>query len=247
MSWDKIIGMKFERLLVISLSYRPVSKNGKKYFICKCDCDPDKLVEVSYSNLVSGHTRSCGCLRRETNGQSVRKYNAYDLSGDYGIGYFVDNKGKFYFDLDDYNKISPYYWRLHEDGYVYHQECIGSKRKIYMHRFIMDVIELDCLIDHEDRNKLNNKRKNLRIATHQENMCNQKISTRNTSGVTGVSFCPEINKWQARLKNKGIYYNFGYYENIKDAIIARLKAEFEYFGKFAPQKHLFEIYNIGEK
>lgn len=50
-----------------------------------------------------------------------------------------------------------------------------------------------------------------------------------------------------------IKYNYkriflGYYDDIEDAIRARLKAELKYFGKeFAPQRHLFKEYGIKEE
>ena len=38
----------------------------------------------------------------------------------------------------------------------------------------------------------------------------------------------------------------GYFDDIKDAIIARLQAEKKYYGEFAPQKHLYKEYGIDE-
>ena len=51
-------------------------------------------------------------------------------------------------------------------------------------------------------------------------------------------------KWVARLKYNYKNYYLGGYENKEDAIIARLKAEKEYFKEDAPQRHLFEQYGI---
>jgi hypothetical protein len=38
-----------------------VSKDGRKKWLCRCDCG--NLIVASVSNLKTGHTRSCGCLR----------------------------------------------------------------------------------------------------------------------------------------------------------------------------------------
>lgn len=47
----------------------------------------------------------------------------------------------------------------------------------------------DKLIDHKDHNPLNNCKSNLKICeTVSDNNVNQKLSTKNTSGITGVSF-----------------------------------------------------------
>lgn len=55
-----MIGKKFGRLEVVSF----VEKRGKhKYWKCRCECGNFKV--VSASNLVTGNTRSCGCMRKE--------------------------------------------------------------------------------------------------------------------------------------------------------------------------------------
>ena len=54
------IGKKFGRLLVIKLS----KKERNKYYVwCKCDCGNVK--EICTSDLISGGTKSCGCLAKE--------------------------------------------------------------------------------------------------------------------------------------------------------------------------------------
>jgi hypothetical protein len=58
----------------------------------------------------------------------------------------------------------------------------------------------------------------------------------------GVSWCH--NRYEARIGYNKKKIHLGSYENIEDAIVARLKAEKEYFGDFAPQRHLFKEYNI---
>ena len=53
-----------------------------------------------------------------------------------------------------------------------------------------------------------------------------------------------LNKWRARITIDDTPIYLGIFENKDDAIRARLQAEKQYFGEFAPQKHLFELYNI---
>ena len=93
--------------------------------------------------------------------------------------------------------------------------------------------------DHEDRNALNNRKENLRPATARENARNNSISSRNTSGVIGVSYYRSGNKWRAYINDDdGHFISLGYYFDKNDAIKARLKAEKQYYGEFAPQKYL---------
>lgn len=72
-------------------------------------------------------------------------------------------------------------------------------------------------IDHIDGNILNNRIENLRPANVKENQWNQKLNSRNTSGVKGVYFDKTRNKWNARLKVDKKVRNIGYFEKINDA------------------------------
>ncbi len=53
---------RFGRLFVIEEKGR--SKNGHVRWLCFCDCGIKKI--ISSDNLSCGHTKSCGCLQKET-------------------------------------------------------------------------------------------------------------------------------------------------------------------------------------
>lgn len=59
-----LTGQRFGRLSVISRSHNET--NGSARWLAKCDCGIEKTI-VSY-HLLTGHTRSCGCLRKEKRG-----------------------------------------------------------------------------------------------------------------------------------------------------------------------------------
>ena len=65
-------GKRFGRLYVCCRSGKS-SKNGV-YWICKCDCGRGK--KILSSALLSGFTRSCGCLRSENAKRTVRLMQA---------------------------------------------------------------------------------------------------------------------------------------------------------------------------
>lgn len=71
-----------------------------------------------------------------------------------------------------------------------------------------------------------------------------KIKSNNTSGIIGVSWLKSREIWQVHISIHGKQHNLGSFKNKDDAIRARLHAEFKYFGNLAPQKDLFEKYNI---
>ena len=74
---------------------------------------------------------------------------------------------------------------------------------------------------------MNNRIENLREVSKQCNGRNCKVSRRNTSGVTGVSFAKERNKWFAQIYTPEKKYTIGYFDTLLDAVRARWKKEVE--------------------
>lgn len=130
----------------------------------------------------------------------------------------------------DLEKTKKYNWCLSSHGYVY---CKKEKSNIYLHRFIMDAKE-DEIVDHASRNKLDNRRDNLRFCTKSQNSMNKKLSSTNKSGFTGVFYRDDRSKWVASIKLNRKKIFLGSFKNKEDAIKARQEAEIKYFGKFAP-------------
>jgi len=91
----------------------------------------------------------------------------------------------------------------------------------------------DINIDHIDRNPLNNRKYNIRVATDSQNMMNRGIQKNNTSGITGVCWIKEKCKWKAQIKINRKNINLGYFSNFDDAVKARKGAEKKYFKEFA--------------
>ena len=163
-----------------------------------------------------------------------KKYNTYDLSGDFGIGY-DSNGNKFFFDLEDYDLIKDICWYQDLRGYFV-GHITGENRQVRMHRLILGIHDIDDNLivgDHiySDR-KYDNRKQNLRITEQKHNTKNRVRPSNNTSGKTGVSWKKDINKWIAYIgvNNKHIY--LGEYKDIQDAINARIKAEKKYFGEY---------------
>jgi len=75
--------------------------------------------------------------------------------------------------------------------------------------------------DHRNRNKLDNRRKNLRIVDRSQNSLNTKIRNDNKSGYKGVFWRADRNKWYVYFRGKYL----GYYETFRKAINVRKIAE----------------------
>jgi len=101
--------------------------------------------------------------------------------------------------------------------------------KIYkVHRLIYLYVYgyMPEIVDHKNRVKNDNTISNLREVTSSQNSCNRSLSSRNTSGVTGVSLNPrKSGEWVARISVDGKRKHLGYYDEFDDAVKARLNAE----------------------
>ena len=138
------------------------------------------------------------------------------------------------------------YWRIRVNNNTRRDYVVGSskrvtdgyrqvkvKGKIYMmHRVIMVLcfghIPENAEIDHINHVRDDNRLANLRFVTRTDNRRNQSISSKNTSGVTGVSFLKARKKYVAQIKvdRKPIF--LGYFDTLEGAAEARRQADKEY-------------------
>ena len=87
-------------------------------------------------------------------------------------------------------------------------------------------------VDHIDNDKSNNNIANLRWATHSENNPNRTMMSNNTSGVKGVSWDKDTNKWRSQINIDGININLGRFVHLEDAKQARITRANQAFGVF---------------
>ena len=83
-------------------------------------------------------------------------------------------------------------------------------------------------LDHINRVRSDNKITNLRDVSRKENQRNLSKANNNNSGVTGVCMRKDNGRWKAQIQVDGRSIHLGYFENIKDAIEARISAEQSY-------------------
>lgn len=96
-------------------------------------------------------------------------------------------------------------------------------RAVKAHRIIFKMMTGDepDVIDHVDRNRLNNRIENLRASSKSENAMNSGLPSNNTSGHKGVS--RKGDKWRAYLNGNHV----GVFPTIEEAVAAREAAEKE--------------------
>lgn len=129
------------------------------------------------------------------------------------------------FDLEDINLIRNSKWCLDKNGYI------KNSKHEYLHRIVMN--ESNQYVDHINGNTLDNRKSNLRICSNSDNLKNRvKLPKNNTSGILGVRFRPDRNKWYSEIHCNNQKINLGSYTNKEDAIKARIEAEIKYFGEY---------------
>ncbi|MGM9988528.1 MAG: HNH endonuclease [Bacillaceae bacterium] len=196
-------------------------RKGAAYWICECQCENKTVKSVSGINLRAGNSKSCGCIHDK------HYENQYDLSSSYGVGY--TNKGeKFYFDKEDYKIIVPYYWFITSRGYP----CTRRNNKdIFMHRLILNARE-EVYIDHINHIEYDNRKENLRLVSHGENMLNKNKYKNNSSGYPGVNWHKRSQKWIARISINKKQTELGRFNSKEEAIAVRKAAEEKYYGEY---------------
>ena len=225
-----LTGMRFGRLTVVKRAEDYIEPSGRHRikWLCKCDCGNETIVIGNNLTKKNG-TKSCGCFAKENMSKIKKKYNTYDLTGEYGVGY-TSKEEEFYFDLEDYDLIKSHCWCLTSDGYI--STHIGKKQVLF-HRFIINDKTEFKVVDHINHKLFDNRKSNLRVITNQQNCMNASLSKNNTSGVTGVTWHSRDKVWCARIKVNYKYIHLGCFNNFEDAVKARKEAEEKYFGEYS--------------
>lgn len=144
-----------------------------------------------------------------------------------GVAY-IELYDKFYnvidkaiIDIDDVPKVQYRKWRKNCNGY-----CITEKDRqhIFLHRVVLGT---DKTVDHINENKLDNRKKNLRI-------CTKSTNQMNVSKYKG--YFQKGNSWYARIKLHGKALHLGTFQSEEEASFCRWYAEKLLFKHFASDK-----------
>jgi len=217
-----LLGDTFNKLTVIDEVRRDKGRGTRLYFVCVCECGTTK--EILAHSVKTGMSKSCGCLRAESNisrtkhgmcgthfyrkwfGMKQRCENANDASydgyGGRGISVYPDWSASF----------ENFYKDMYE-SYLEHLRNFG---------------EYQTTLERVDVNG-NYDPNNCTWATNKEQVINRRRRKDNKSGITGISFDKKSNKWRVQIGEKGTRKYIGMYADLDEAIEIRKAAEQTYF------------------
>lgn len=108
----------------------------------------------------------------------------------------------------------------------------GKKRYVVMHRLIMRVTDKSVLVDHRDRNTLDNRKRNLRTANRSQNGWNSKIKRTNRSGIKGIYWHAANRKWIAQISIERKHKYLGSFATREEAAAVYEQAASAAYGEF---------------
>lgn len=129
-------------------------------------------------------------------------------------------------DAADVHLVDGRYWHA-----LVRKHTVYARCGVFIHRTIMGA-PLGMEVDHINGDGLDNRRSNLRLATHAQNTRNRRRPRTNTSGFKGVHLHKSAGKWVAQITNAGKYLYLGLFETPESAYAARVAASAELHGEF---------------
>ena len=191
----------------------PVDKIAKKIVDKNSDKTSEKIVEKTIEKTIEKE-KTVENIKRNKDGIAIITINKKNKNYECLI------------DDDDYLKLINYSWHL---SHNYPSTKIENK-EILMHRFILNAKEGD-IIDHINKNELDNRKSNLRFSNRSLNSHNRrKKIEKYSSNFYGVAK-RENGTFRSIINKDGIRYNIGSYLTELEAASAYNKKAIEIYGE----------------
>lgn len=195
--------------------------------ICKCEWCEDISKFKGYCKRHYGQMNRWGECRFSRGDK-----NEYVILTDYAeiilYNKELKEKARAIIDIEDVDKCKDYKWSIRTDGYV-STRTNGTALKL--HRFLLST-QKGMHVDHINRNKLDNRKYNLKECSQSENNKNKGKYKTNSSGHVGVSkVMSNKEKYTSEIRVNGKNHYLGTFYKFEDAVRARQEAEIKYHGK----------------
>ena len=141
-------------------------------------------------------------------------------------------------DAEDYEALAGFKWFADRDRSGFYavrkakRDADGRRHTVFLHRVITSA-PMGIMVDHINRDTLDNRRANLRLCSNAENQRNRTSTRGSSSAFLGVSWKTRDRKWQACLTINGSTKYLGHFICEMEAARAYDAAAIYYFGEFA--------------
>ena len=139
-------------------------------------------------------------------------------------------------DDEDFELIKTYRWYCFKSRYTFYAISQwyenGERKHVLMHRLILNVPD-GFILDHKNKNGLDNQKENLRLCTHNQNKQNSKMRRHNKSGFRGVHYSKRDKLFYSRIGIDGKRLWIGCFKTAKAAALAYDKYAIKHHGEFA--------------
>lgn len=198
------------------------AEDGAVVWELRCHCGA--IFNRSAEKIIKGNTKSCGCTRydkvKRAGEEATTRIHGESYSRLYGIWAMMLQR------CNNPNHTSYHNYggrgiEVCEEWGEYLPFRDWALKNGYSDELTIDRIEVNG----------NYESNNCRWVSHTIQNRNQRLSTKNTSGIRGVTFCKKSKKWIARIKVNKKSIGLGYYTLKKDAALARKQGEKVYWGE----------------
>lgn len=136
-------------------------------------------------------------------------------------------------DKKDYEYLKQWNWQYDALGYASRCSSInGVKTRVLMHRVVLGTPEGMCT-DHINMDRLDNRRRNLRVANKSQNGMNRLVNKGREIPYKGVSFRKDTCKYRAYISVDKKRKYLGEYDNPIDAAIKYNELAKVVYGEYA--------------
>ena len=174
-----------------------IGRNGKKYFYRF----NHKIVYGGYDTVEQAVTARNLKITEHEKERMKKILNEPILRNQNGVAIIKLNKNKgvmiILVDDEDYHKIKFFTLSIN-NGYIHVH--IGNRKRVYLHRFLLNCNNHNEIVDHKYRNKLDYRKSSLRIITASNNAQNKSKTENASSQCFGVSYHKNTKQWRAYIK-----------------------------------------------
>lgn len=158
---------------------------------------------------------------------------------DGGFQYPLSNGGFTLIDEEDIPKLAGHTWYQHM-GYARARKPGTNGGEIHLSRIIMPCPD-GLFVDHINRNKLDNRKSNLRIVTRSQNNANRRSFNGSSSRYKGVRWNKKMQLWEAKIRKDNKVLCLGSYEDEIAAASAYNDYARKMWGEYAVLNDIEEV------